>query len=117
MCSRFVHFLVRHDRKERFALMTAQSDTGRETYRDAALDPDLMETALLRVNGRIYKNLDVFTETLIALGGAWKLAIVLRILPRFVSNWIYRRVANNRKLFQRGTCPLPSAKVRARLID
>lgn len=117
LCSRFVHFLVKHDHKQRFALMTAQSDRGRKIYNAANLDPDLMETALLRVDGQIYKNLDVFTETLIALGGVWKTAIVLRILPRPVSNWMYRRIANNRKLFQRDTCPMPSAEVRSRLIE
>lgn len=117
MCSRFVHFLVKHDRDGRFALMTAQSDTGREIYRAANLDPDLMETALLRVDGRIYKNLDVFTETLVALGGVWKAGRLLHLVPRPVSDWIYRRIANNRKRFQRGQCPMPSRDVRARLIS
>ncbi|MEO0882242.1 MAG: DCC1-like thiol-disulfide oxidoreductase family protein [Pseudomonadota bacterium] len=117
MCSRFVHFLVKHDRGNHFALMTAQSALGRAVYRTAKLDPDLMETALLRVNGRLYKNLDVFTETLVALGGVWKTAIILRGVPRPISDWIYRRIANNRKLFQRDTCPIPSPEVRARLIE
>ncbi|MEM7662634.1 MAG: DCC1-like thiol-disulfide oxidoreductase family protein [Pseudomonadota bacterium] len=117
LCSRFVHFLVKHDQSEQFALMTAQSEQGRAIYRTANLDPDLMETALLRVNNRIYKNLDVFTETLVALGGIWKTAIILRLLPRPISDWIYRRIANNRKLFQREVCPMPSAEVRSRLIE
>ena len=117
LCSRFVHFLVKYDRRRRFRLMTAQSDQGRRVYETAGLDPDAMETALLRVNGRVFKNLDVFTETLVALGGIWRSAGVLRILPRPISNWLYRRVANNRHSLFRGTCPVPSPDVRARLIE
>jgi predicted DCC family thiol-disulfide oxidoreductase YuxK len=117
MCSAFVRFLVARDPDARFGLVTAQSETGRGIYRAEDLDPDLMETALLKVGGRTYRNLAVFTETLVALGWPWKLAIVLRALPRPVSDWLYRRIANNRKRFQKGACPLPSAEIRARLID
>jgi len=117
LCSRFVRFLVAHDPEGRFALMTAQSKAGRAIYRAEGLDPDAMETALLRIDGRIYRNLDVFTETLVAIGWPWKAAGLLRALPRPVAGWLYRRVANNRKLLQRGQCPLPSDEIRARLIE
>lgn len=117
LCSRFVHFLVAHDPEGRFALATAQSETGRALYRQEHLDPDAMETALLRIDGRVYRNLDVFTETLVAIGGMWKAALVLRWLPRQFSDWIYRRVANNRRRFQSGNCPLPTPEIKARLRD
>lgn len=117
ICSRFVRFLVANDPDGRFALATAQSETGRAIYREEGLDPDAMETALLRIDGKTYRNLDVFTETMVALGGIWKLAGVLRALPRSVSDWLYRRIANNRKRFQRAACPLPTPEIRARFLD
>lgn len=117
MCSRFVRFLVSHDPGAQFALMTAQSDAGRAIYVAEGLDPDLMETALLRVDGVVYRNLDVFTETCVALGWPWKAVGVLRILPRPIADWLYRRVANNRKAFQRGACPLPTPEIKARMIE
>lgn len=117
LCSRFVRFLVAHDPGGRFGLMTAQSEAGRAIYRAEGLDPDLMETALLRIDGRVYRNLDVFTETLVAIGWPWKAAIVLRVLPQPVADWLYRRIANNRKRFQRGSCPLPTPEIRARIIE
>ena len=117
LCSRFVRFLVAHDTAGRFGLMTAQSDAGRRIYVAEGLDPDLMETALLRVNGRVYRNLDVFTESLALMSWPWKAAIILRVLPAPVANWLYRRVANNRKLLQGKQCPLPTPEIRARLIE
>lgn len=117
LCSRFVRFLVANDPAGRFALATAQSETGRAIYVAENLDPDAMETALLRIGGRVYRNLDVFTESLVAFGGIWKAAMILRLLPQPVSDWLYRRVANNRKRFQGSSCPLPTPEIKARLLD
>jgi len=117
MCSRFVRFMIDHDKTGRLQLATAQSETGRVIYVEEGLCPDAMETAILRVNGRTWTNLHLFTEGLAYCGWPWKLARVLHLLPRFASDWIYRRIANNRKLFNRGTCPMPTNEMRARLID
>lgn len=53
------------------------------------------------------------------LGGAWKLALGLRIVPRALRDWCYDRFARMRhRLFGRyDTCPVPSAEVRARFIE
>lgn len=117
LCSRFVRFLVSHDPEGRFALMTAQSASGRQIYIAQGLDPDAMETALLRIDGRYYRNLDVFTESLAVLEWPWKAAGALRMLPSPLANWVYRRIANNRKLFQGTACPVPTPEIRARLIE
>jgi predicted DCC family thiol-disulfide oxidoreductase YuxK len=52
MCSSFVNFVVRHDRKKRFGLVTAQSALGRSLYVKAGLSPDAMQTNLTIVNGQ-----------------------------------------------------------------
>ncbi len=117
LCSRFVRFLVAHDPEGRFALMTAQSSAGRKIYIAQGLDPDAMETALLRIDGRYYRNLDLFIESLAVLKWPWKAAIVLRWLPSPWANWLYRRIANNRKLLQGRTCPVPTPEIRACLIE
>ncbi|CUS55443.1 MULTISPECIES: thiol-disulfide oxidoreductase DCC family protein [unclassified Hyphomonas] len=117
LCSRFVRFLVAHDPEGCFALMTAQSSAGRKIYIALGLDPDAMETALLRIDGRHYRNLDVFTESLAVLEWPWKAAMVLRWLPSPLANWLYRRIANNRKLLQGKSCPVPTPEIRVRLIE
>ena len=116
LCSRFVRFLVGHD-QGRFSLVTAQSPTGRAIYRAHGLCPDAMETALLIVGGRLYTNLSVFTESLVVLGWPWRAAAILRLLPQRLSDWLYRQIADNRRVFNRGTCPAPTPAVRARLVE
>ncbi len=117
LCSRFVRFLIAHDPDGRLKLATAQSEAGRAIYRAEGLDPDLMETAILRVGDRTSTNLDLFTEGLALCGWPWKLARVLNLLPQRVSDWMYRRVAQHRKRLNRSECPMPTAEMRARLID
>lgn len=115
--SRFVHFLVKRDRIRRLKLATAQSPAGRAEYVAIGLDPDAMETAILRVGDRTWINLDLFIEGLALCGWPWKAVRVLHILPKPCSDWLYRRIANNRKVFNRGICPIPIPEVRARLIE
>ena len=117
MCSRFVQFLVRHDRNHQFWLATAQSDIGRQYYFACGLDADEMETALLVTGDRTYTHLDVFTESLVRLGWPWKAAVSLRALPRPLANWIYRRIANNRRRLNGAFCALPNEDVKGRLLD
>ena len=117
LCSRFVRFLVRHDRDGKLRLATAQSAAGRAIYEAEGLDPDAMDTAILKIGERTWINLDLFIEGMALCGWPWKSARVLKLLPKPVSNWLYRRIANNRKRFNRGQCPMPTPEMRARLID
>lgn len=117
LCSRFVRFLIKRDPNGALKLATAQSELGRSVFRAEGLDPDLMETAILKVGDRTWTHLDLFTEGLAMCGWPWRLARVLHILPLGVSNWLYRRIANNRKRFNRSECPMPTPEMRARLID
>ncbi len=117
MCSRFVQFLVKRDTRRQFWLATAQSNVGRQYYSACGLDADEMETALLVVGDRTFTHLDVFTESLVRLGWPWKAAIVLRLIPRPLANWLYRRVANNRKRLNGAICLVPDEHIKARLLD
>lgn len=117
LCSRFVRFLIMRDPEGGLKLATAQSDAGRDIYLSEGLDPDLMDTAILKIGDHTWTHLDLFTEGLAMCGGAWKLARVLRILPQGVADWLYRRIANNRKRFNRSECLMPTPEIRARLID
>lgn len=117
LCSQFVRFLMKREKTDRLRLATAQSQFGRSVYEAEGLCPDAMETAILQVNGRTFINLDLFIEGLALCGWPWKSARALRLLPRAASDWLYRRIANNRKVFNRGACPVPTPEMRARLID
>ena len=52
LCSGFVRFVSRRDRVGRFRYVTAQSPLGRALYARHGLDPDVMETNIVIVDGK-----------------------------------------------------------------
>ena len=53
----------------------------------------------------------------VRLGGVGRLATALRILPRSLREWLYRRIARNRYRFGRtDMCATPDAGLRRRLM-
>ena len=116
-CSGFVQFMSRHDKTGQFRLVTAQSATGRALYDLHNLDPDLMETNIVIVDGVPHVKLAAFTAAMQAIGWPWRTLAVLNLMPRPVANWLYDRIARNRYVFGRRARQMPSAELRGRLVE
>jgi predicted DCC family thiol-disulfide oxidoreductase YuxK len=116
-CSGFARFMHKRDTAQRFMFVTAQSDTGRALYHRYNLDPDEMTTNIVIVGGVAHTKMQAFAAAMRALGGAWRLAAWPALLPRPVADWIYDRIALNRYVFGRRSCPVPPAEMKARLIE
>jgi len=65
-----------------------------------------------------YTSADAFLRVADRLGGIWKMARILRVIPYPVLNWGYHLVARNRiKLLGRvDLCSLPDPEVKKRLL-
>ena len=53
------------------------------------------------------------------LGGAWRVLVVFRLVPRPFRDWVYDLFARNRyRIFGRlDACPIPPPEVRSRFVD
>ena len=116
-CSSFARFMARYDRKARFKFVTAQSETGRALYRTYELDPDLMETNIVIVNGRAHVKMAAFRVAMSTIGWPWRLFAVLGLIPQPLSDWLYDRIARNRYVFGRRKCVIPSEELRGRIVE
>jgi predicted DCC family thiol-disulfide oxidoreductase YuxK len=116
-CSGFARFMHRRDIGHRFLFVTAQSDTGRDLYHKYSLDPDDMTTNIVIVDGVAFTKMQAFAAAMRALGGPWRLAAWPALLPRPVGDWIYDRIARNRYVFGKRSCPVPPPDMKARLIE
>ncbi len=117
LCSGFARFMARRDRKAGFRFVDAHSKTGRALYLAHGLDPDLMETNIVLLDGKAFIKLASFTAAMRSLGWPWRVLTVLDLLPTGFGNWLYDRIARNRYRFGQRTCPLPSAELKERLLD
>jgi predicted DCC family thiol-disulfide oxidoreductase YuxK len=122
-CDGTVQFILRHDRRGTLRFATLQGDFARGVIsrhpeldgvdslvlveRDAAG----VEQVSVRSNGALH--------VARYLGGAWHLARVTAIVPRFIRDAAYDGFARIRyRVFGRhDSCPIPSPEQRARFID
>lgn len=116
-CSGFARFMAKHDKRERFRFVTAHSELGRRLYEAHNLDPDLMETNIVIVDGKASVKMAAFAAAMSAIGWPWKALAATNLVPRVISDWIYDRIAQNRYRFGRRECPMPNPQLRARLIE
>jgi predicted DCC family thiol-disulfide oxidoreductase YuxK len=116
LCNRFVNFLLEHDRKRRIRFATIQGETaGRNlpaTYRRTPT------TIVLEHQGRRFERSTAALMSLQLLGGAWRLAGVLRLIPRPLRDLVYDWIARKRYSWfgKRGTCRLPTPAERERFL-
>ena len=118
LCTRSARLLSRLDKSGAFRICPSQSRLGSAILVHYGLDPADPDTWLYLVGGRAYSSMDAIIRVGWRVGGIGRAAVVLRVLPRFVRDWLYRRVARNRyRLFGRtDMCALPDEGLRRRLI-
>ncbi len=116
-CSAFARLVARHDTARRFRFVTAHSPMGQALYATHGLDGRAMETNIVIVDGTPHIKLRAFTAAMRAMGWPWAAFGVLNLIPRPVADWLYDRLARNRYRLGRQACPVPSAALKARLIE
>ena len=119
LCSRWVRFLLRFDRKGRYRFAAMQGEQGRRLLEAHGLDPDDPLSFLLVEGGTAYTDTDAIVRVISGLGGVWRLAGVARWLPKVWRDRGYRWLARNRyRWFGRHeTCFLPTLEQRGRFLD
>lgn len=118
LCSVNALFVLKHDRGGRFRLASMQGEVGAAIYRRHGMDPRDPSSMLVVEGDRVRQDSDAVLSIYEALGFPWRLLGVLRIVPGFLRDPIYRWVARNRyRIFgKRETCWLPPPEYRDRLL-
>ena len=117
-CSGFASFIAKADKADRFRFVTGHSPTGRALYEAHNLDPDLMETNIVIVDGKAYLRFRAFAAAMRAIGWPWAIFGWVAYLPRGFSDMAYDFVARNRyRIAGKQACPMPSPVLKARLIE
>jgi predicted DCC family thiol-disulfide oxidoreductase YuxK len=122
-CDGTVQLILRHDRRGTLRFATLQGEFAREVI---ARHPELAAVdslVLVDRDGAGRENVYVRSEGALYvaryLGGAWHVARVIAVVPRFLRDWAYDAFARMRyRVFGRyDSCPIPTPEQRARFID
>lgn len=118
LCNGWVRFLLRHDRRGRYRFAAMQGESGCALLVAHGLDADDPASFLLIEENAAWTDTDAIVRVLSGLGGAWRLAALLRVLPRDVRDRLYRGIARNRyRMFGRHEhCMIPAPEQAARFL-
>jgi len=110
VCSRGARFLERHPVQPPFHLVPMQSEAGRQLLSVHGLDPDDPPTFLVLDRGRCLTHSDASIHIMASAGGAWRMVLAARLVPRPWRDALYRLLARNRYRWfgRRATCYLPT---------
>jgi len=119
LCSRSVAFVLARDRQKQFRFATLQSTSGRALLIRHGLDPEDPDSFLLADGAAGYENSDAIIRVVTALGGAWRLAALFRLVPRLLRDRLYRWIARNRYRWfgRREACMVPSPEMQGRFLE
>ena len=119
LCGAWIRFLIRFDRERRFKLATVQSEEGKAILAWYGLPTNSFATMLLVEGPYLYTKSAAFIRAMARLPWPWKAASVVWVIPQFLRDWLYDRIALNRyALFGRfESCSLPSADHKARFLN
>jgi predicted DCC family thiol-disulfide oxidoreductase YuxK len=124
LCNRLNRFVIARDPAGRFRFAALQSSLARQILARHGRDPQDRDTLYLvlsrgRPDERLLRKSDAALWILRALGGPWRTAAALRLVPRGVRDLGYDLVARTRyRLFGRyDACPLPDPRHRERFLD
>jgi predicted DCC family thiol-disulfide oxidoreductase YuxK len=119
LCNASVQFLLRQDTAEKFLFASLQSNTGQKILAQYGLDGAAIQSVVLIHHGKAYTKSSAALRLAWILGGAWSLAYVFIIVPKFLRDAVYDVVARNRYRWfgKSDTCWLPTAALKARFLD
>jgi len=118
LCNGWVRFLLRHDRRARYRFAAMQGESGRALLLAHGLDADDPVSFLLIEGGVARTDTDAIVRVLSGLGGAWRIAGLLRVVPRALRDRLYRWLARRRYgIFGRyEQCALPAPEQATRFL-
>ncbi|MGA9768219.1 MAG: DCC1-like thiol-disulfide oxidoreductase family protein [Blastocatellia bacterium] len=121
LCNKSVQMILDHDKRKEMRFAPLQSDYGRQVI---ARHPELKnaDSIVFVERGsseRVFIRSNAALRVASYLGGAWKLLLFFRIIPRPVRDFFYDLMAKYRYKFfgKYDSCMLPSPDVRSRFLE
>ena len=119
LCNGVVQFVIKNDPEGKYQFASLQSGKGQELLEKYNLPTDAFESFVLVEDNKVFQKSSAALTLFGGLGGIWKLTKVFWVVPRFLRDWVYSLIANNRyKMFGRkDECWLPTPELKSRFLE
>lgn len=118
LCNGLVQFIIRHDHNRRFSFAPLQSETGKRILGEHGLQAPEMDSLVYWRKGQVHVRSSAALHVARDLGGIWRLAFALIIVPRFLRDAAYNLVARHRYHWfgKREQCMVPTPGLKDRFL-
>jgi predicted DCC family thiol-disulfide oxidoreductase YuxK len=119
LCNSFVQFVIKHDKKDVFRFVALQSDFGIEIIKNIGLENQNIDSVVLYIpKCTFYIKSNAALEICKNLNGIFKLAVVLKVFPRFFRDFVYDFIARNRYrwLGKKESCMIPTPELKNKFL-
>ena len=119
LCNGWVDFLLLRDRQARYRFAAMQGVQGRALLAAHGIDPDDPSSFLLIDANGAHRDTDAIARVVAGLGGAWRAAHAMRVVPAPIRDRVYRWVARNRYRWfgRKDACRIPAPHEAHRFLD
>lgn len=118
LCNGAVTFIIKRDKSDIFRYAALQSDIALKLAEKYKIDTSETDSIILVENETAYTKASAALRIAKHLSGWYPLLYGLVILPRFVRDWMYDIIADNRyKWFgKRESCMIPTPELKAKFL-
>lgn len=117
LCNKSVQFIIKRDPHSLFSFASLQSDMGKSLAEKYQLSD--VDSVVLIKEDLAYTESSAALEICRHLSSGWKLLTILKIIPTFLRDPLYRYIARNRyKWFgKQDSCMLPTEEMKKRFLQ
>lgn len=120
LCNSAVQYIIKRDKNDEFRFATLQGEIGQQLINERTIDTSKLDSIILIEPGIAY-----YSKSTAALkisqsfGGFWKMAYVLKLIPRQLRDIVYDWVARNRYGWygKKEKCMVPTPELKTKFID
>jgi len=119
LCNGSVIFVLQREQSPTFQFASIQSEIGKELLHWCGLPADFNQAFVLIDHGKIHLGSTAALKIGLRLTFPWSLlSRIGLIIPRFVRDWVYSQIAQNRYRWfgKRDVCMVPAENLKARFL-
>ncbi len=119
LCNSSVQKIIKSDPKENFLFASLQGYNGQRLLQQFNLPQTNFNSFVLIQNNKAFTKSTAALMVAKQMNGFWKILYGFIIFPKFIRDWVYNIIANNRyKWFgKKESCMLPSPNLKNRFLD
>ena len=117
LCNRAVDFLLKIDKQHKLHFAPIQGETAKDVLPENLTEN--LDTVILYEKEKLYYKSDAALRSLKISGGWWRYLYYFKFLPRFIREFIYDIIAENRYDWfgKRDACRLPTPEEKKYFLD